>query len=280
MIRHAYPEDREAIFNIWRACFGDKKEYIDFFLDNSFDPDRCLVWDDNGHAVAMLHLRTADYASDNAKLNGRPVMYIYAAATLPEYQRRGIMAKLIAAANDEAAAQGCIFTFLLPAKDSLYQYYAKLGYITAFSIKRALLSKNELSKFKSKQINPDNIGALEKRREHFLPSIQWRKQELSYALKEWSFVGGETVHFRGGYVMARKKDDDVVEVKEACGRFEDVAAVLLDKCDSLKYGFLLAPYADYPFPTITDKYGMIKPIAIPDDCDIIREKPYVNLMLD
>lgn len=281
MIRHAYRNERSDIFNIWRACFGDSKEYIDFFLDHSFDPEKCLVWDDNGHAVAMLHLRTADYTSKNKELNGKPVMYIYAAATLPEYQRRGIMSKLIAAANDEAAAHGCMFTFLLPASDSLYQYYAKLGYIAAFSIKRAILSRNDLMGLKSEQIIPDNTGKspIEKRREHFLPSIQWREQELNYALREWNFVGGEIINFSGGYVMARKKED-VIEVKEACGKSEDVAAALLDKYDSLKYSFLLAPYAEYPFPAITAKYGMIKPLSIPENCNIIKEKPYVNLMLD
>lgn len=281
MIRHAYCENRSEIFNIWNACFGDRKEYIEFFLDNSFVPEKCLVWEENGQAVAMLHLRKADYVSKNIKLNGKPVMYIYAAATLPEYQGLGIMSKLIAAANDEAAANGCMFTFLLPASDSLYKYYARLGYVAAFCVKRALLSRNNLIELRSKQTISYNTGnrALEKRRKYFLPSIQWREQELNYALKEWNFVGGNIVHFNDDYVLARKKND-VIEVKEACGKFEDIAAVLLDKYDSLKYSFLLAPYAEYPFPTKSVKYGMIKPISISDYSDIIEDRPYVNLMLD
>ena len=92
MIRFAESRDREAVASIWRECFGDEGYYIDFFLNNLFKPERCLIYDYEGTPAAMLHLLPINLIDQAATFK---TQYIYAAATLPVFQRRGLMAKLI-----------------------------------------------------------------------------------------------------------------------------------------------------------------------------------------
>ncbi len=247
-----------------------------------------------GQAVAMLHILNAKYNT-----NGRsfPVQYIYAAATQVPFRGRGIMAALIGAAVKDGAAKGCLFTFLLPSNDGLYNYYARLGFKASFYIKKAILSRNELINASSVKIgdasvkidDADNLDLIpaggdsffKMRQAFFSPAVLWGKPELSYALAELQFTGGEILCFGKGYALCRKSGCSV-EVKEICGKFADAAGVLLSHFDSDKFTFYMPPYINAPFETQMKRYGML----IPSDnsCDIFeaatKANPYVNLLLE
>lgn len=288
MIRQAAPGDRGAIFELWQRSFGDDKSYIDFFLDHGFVARDCLVWDENGRPAAMLHLRLADFFDGKTEF---PAAYIYAAATLPEFRGRGIMAALIGAAQSAASARGCRFTFLLPGSDSLYGYYARLGFKEALFVKKAELSRKELERLaenrktaaSGEEISADwretdgktEIYAL--RREFFRPAILWRERELSYALAEWDFTRGELLRFPGGYALARRGARGV-EVREVCGDLSLAAAALL-KAGGEKFTLSLPPYLEPPFPANTARYGMISADGA-TALTVAAAKPYVNLMLE
>lgn len=280
MIRQPTLADRSALSEIWSVCFGDSDSYINFFLDNAFDPAGCFVWDEGGRPVAVLYVSFADFVTKN-KIE--PIMYIYAAATLPQFRGRGIMSRLIDAAAAHAASKGCIFTFLLPASDSLYNYYGKLGFETAFKIKKAVLSRKSLEKYACPQgveiKTTDKEKIYKLRLNFFRPAVQWRKKELFYALSEWQFTGGDVLCFDGGYALCRKREGAVL-VKEACGDFSKIASLLLTKYKSDSFTFMLPDYADYPFETQTSNYGMAR-LSNPEFQDrISRMNSYANLMLD
>lgn len=283
MIRKARFSDRRYLFDIWKNCFGDSKEYIEFFLENGFSKDNCLIWDEGGKPVSMLHLRMGEYIpSDNEffKNYNLSVMYIYAAATLPEFQNHGIMSALINAVNRIATEKGYLFTFLLPGNEGLYNYYSKLGYITSFQIKKAVLSREDLITFSALN-NYSGVGAsiAEQRKSFFVPSVKWNDKELSYAIKEWQLVSGEVLRFAGGYLLSRQMND-TVEVKEICGDFKTAAYTLLNRYKASKYSILIAPQNDYPFKTTVLKYGMMRAESEKISEKIKSEQAYVNLLLD
>ncbi len=277
MIKNPDAGDRDALFKIWQVCFGDIESYINFFLDNGYSPQNCLAFFENGSPVAMLHLRFADMF-----ISGRsePVMYVYAAATLPEYRGHGIMAQLIKAAVAYGDSLGCAFTFLLPANGSLYDYYGRLGFKTAFGVKKASLNRENLKEISSSNVSFSKISDYyESRLKFFSPVIQWRKTELSYAFAEWKFTGGEILEFDGGYALARKHDNRV-EVKEVCGDISALSSILLSHYDCGLFSFLLPPNNQYKFETKTERYGML--ISSTDKTyELVKNlNPYVNLMLD
>lgn len=291
MIRHSCTGDRSTLLEIWKVCFGDNESYINFFLDNGYDPKNCIVWDESGLLVAMLHLRMSDLA-----INGKvqPAMYIYAAATLPSFRGHGIMAKLIDTAVSYGSSKGCLFTFLLPGSDSLYDYYGKLGFETAFEVKKARLNREELEKaghsgFSALETSAgedlpratetDSTKIYMQRVSFFNPAVQWREKELSYAIAEWKFTGGEVLCFDGGYALCRERDG-CVEVKEACGDFAKLSDALLLRYACGTFTFLLPPYADFPFETLKIWYGMLASPSSGTAEQVRTVRPYINLMLD
>lgn len=282
MIRCAGNCDREAILRIWQTCFGDSESYISFFLNNGFHPDSCLLWEENGKPVAMLHLLYADYQTNEKRC---PVQYIYAAATLPAFQGRGIMGHMVDYAVKKGAEQGLLFTYLLPGSKGLYNYYAKLKFETAFSLQKAQVSREELKKTvslneteKFEKPNPDDIYT--QRQKEFCPAVLWQRETFGYVVSEWQFTGGDVLQGSGCYAFCRVRDNEV-EVRESAGEFGRVAAMLLAHYEAERFTFYFPQNQAVPFPAEVLPYGMLKPCRNDFSVqNVAAVKPYTNLMLE
>jgi len=286
MIRFAESRDREAVASIWRECFGDEGYYIDFFLNNLFKSERCLIYDYEGTPAAMLHLLPINLIDQAATFK---TQYIYAAATLPAFQRRGLMAKLIDFAVVYGIEKGFKFTSLLPANQSLYGYYEKCGFKSAFYIKRTILTRAQLTaaagNSKSAIIIPSDDKAIYSRRlDSFNSALLWDYEMFSYVLKEWRFTGGEIISFKNGYALCRKTDKGLL-IKELCitdGSFAAFASVLLERFEADIFIFYLPQSSQLFENTELLYYGMLR--ADNDNGVIVesvfKSKPYYNLMLD
>jgi predicted acetyltransferase len=288
VIRWSTFGDRDDIFEIWKVCFGDDDTYINFFINHRFEKNQCLVWEEQGAPVAMLHLLSAEYLSDEKSIL---VQYVYAAATKPVYRGRGIMAQLLDYAVKLGAAKGCLFTFLLPSNDRLYDYYGKLGFKPSFFIKKANLTRNNLETATSgKSDSTDKYdfkntisgeSLFKIRQAFFAPAVLWKMPELSYVLAEWNFTGGEILQCGKGYVLCREHGG-AVEVREVCGSFEDAVKALLLRFSGDNFTLFLPPYANLPFQTQTLRYGMLRPSDPSSNIveAVSSSKPYINLLLE
>jgi predicted acetyltransferase len=67
--------------------------------------------------------------------------YIYAACTAPEHRGKGYMSALLNGADDIARRQGKEFLCLVPSEQSLFEYYARFGYLSSFKTKKIVLSR-------------------------------------------------------------------------------------------------------------------------------------------
>jgi len=117
---------------LWKEAFGDSEEYINFFLDMhkgcTFVP---LI--ENGVLVSALYLI-------DGVLNDVDGFYLFAAATFKEHRSKGYMARLLKLAEEKAKQKNKSFIALVPAEKSLFDYYSRFGYKTAFYAKKQ--SKN------------------------------------------------------------------------------------------------------------------------------------------
>lgn len=287
MIRRAVPEDAGALLSIWRVCFGDDETYIRFFLQNLFPRGRCLVYEAEGAPTAMLHLLSASYWEPGKAEPTCAAQYVYAAATLPGYRGQGIMARLLAAAEQEGEKLGFRFTFLLPGSADLYGFYARLGYRTAFSIQKATVRRPQLASAaagapaapEAGETDPGEIFRVRNRR--FRPGLLWNQRELRYALAEWCFTGGIVLHMGTDYILCREKDG-IVTVKETTAPFPVTAAALLAHFQADRFDFFLPPGSGAPVSARNERYGMLKPSAGEEPfAEMLADAdPYVNLMLD
>ena len=122
----AKPEDKQALKMVYHTCFpGDPDSFWDFELESRMCSDNILTYRENGQIIATVQL-----LAEELTLSGTvyPVQYIYAAATLPEAQGRGIMGAMLHYAHQLARQRGQRFSVLITQNDSLFDFYARFGY--------------------------------------------------------------------------------------------------------------------------------------------------------
>ncbi len=144
MIRFARKDDFARIQILWEAVFGDSPDNIDAFLSAHFSVDAGLLFLEGGALCGMLWMLPLTLISGNMEY---PARYVYAVATDPAFRGRGIATDLIERAHDVMAACGEAASLLVPASESLFGYYAKRGYRTAFSIDVAEFGASALESF-------------------------------------------------------------------------------------------------------------------------------------
>lgn len=143
MITLAKDGMRTDLEYIWRACFNDSSAYVRYFFDNRYNPNNCAVYIDpyTGRPVAMLNMLSCTINEDGALI---PAQYIYAAATRPDHQGKGIMTRLIEYARRCAAARGQAYMVLVPGSKELYKFYEKQGFYTCFHVRNVCMTSSEL----------------------------------------------------------------------------------------------------------------------------------------
>lgn len=117
-------EYREDVISLWNECFGDSREYIEFFLENC--SHECIGFFENGSLLSMLFL--LDGAIDKYILK-----YIYAACTARKFRGRGYMSEIMEYAKTYCGEIGCDGIFLVPAEESLYSFYSRFGFESVFN---------------------------------------------------------------------------------------------------------------------------------------------------
>lgn len=123
VFRNAAASDRPALTRLWQEGFGDPVAFIDLFLESGFAPERSLVAELDGEVAAMLYWFDCTLGSDRYG-------YIYAVATDPRFQGRGIASMLMAEAHGLLARQGYTGAILSPGSESLFRFYGRMGYET------------------------------------------------------------------------------------------------------------------------------------------------------
>ena len=119
--RPAYGADRPAMAALWQQVFGDSPETIRAFYD-AFPQCRAVVAENKaGDVVAVVHVLPQTLALDRGP---RPVAYLYAVATRPDYRGRGICRGLMAFCEALLARLG--YALASPQNDVSLQDLARL----------------------------------------------------------------------------------------------------------------------------------------------------------
>ena len=171
---------------IWKTCFGDSNEYIDFFFDNCFPHAKCVVLLCDKLPIGAMYLM--DIKADEYALqkNG---YYVYAVAILPEYRGRGLFKKMHDALAGYLTSQN-MFSALCPANEKLCRYYAGLGYVENSFVTEMITTPSSVNK--SYHISDLEVETFKQKSEiaFGVSYINWEDTMLSYILLENSFCGG------------------------------------------------------------------------------------------
>jgi len=118
----AEPSDKNEVMAIWNYCFGDPKEYTDYYFKSRYKPENTVVAKDSDGIASALQLNP-----HRISLGGKlyDTSYIVGVSTLPQYRGLGIVRNLFAFAFNELFKRGELVSVLMPID---YSIYRKFGY--------------------------------------------------------------------------------------------------------------------------------------------------------
>lgn len=116
--KYLLAEERGRTRALYQAAFPeDTERFVDFYYQYKTRDNQILVLEQDGQIVSMLHRNPYTMI-----MNGYEFMadYIVAVATEKAFRHQGCMRKLLEKALNDMADQGMLFTFLMPASESIY----------------------------------------------------------------------------------------------------------------------------------------------------------------
>lgn len=279
--RKALPCDTDGMVHIWRNCFGDDEDTVRLFLNSGFDS---YVAVSNESTVAMLHFMKVEISLKNDIKNG---VYLYAAATLPEYRNRGIMSKLIEFAEQDALSNDIKFVCLTPSNEELFTFYKGLGYKDFFKTRFLVKKRAELEKDCKIAGNTTkySFDIIEKLRFNIywkrIGSILYPADYIKFGVKMYEHYGARFVCGKSGYLLYRDKDDGSTEILELAAEsceYPELLGKMLAECKSECFTFRLPADSDlFPDEGEVRYTGVIKPFA---PLMLDTAEPYMGLVLD
>ncbi len=280
MIRLSLKSDYDGLISLWKEAFGDGEEAIRMFLDSRYKPENTVVAEEDGEIVSMLFLLEGKFIIKGIIYSS---YYLYAAATAKSKQNRGLMAKLLAYAENLASSRNIDFICLKPANEGLYGYYNRFGYKTVFTAK---IIRSDLSESKTVVLNKETPDWKNVRKEVFDNSdrFEWDDSAIKFAVKQHLYYGGKVISDCNGYCLYTVEDRKCV-VKEFCftGNYINITSAYLHS----KYA-LDEIYFELPsdFECSSNKFEMKNngmALAVSDSAKSVIdsvENAYLNLTLD
>ena len=197
---------------LWRQCFEDSENYIDFFFRNRFAPENTEVWLCEDEAVAMAHLM-------DASVDGQKVWYGYAVAVDPGEQGRGFATALQRRVMSERPY------IVRPASVGLEDFYAHVGLKCTYFARAAWLDAAYGALPAAKNCTPQRYNQLRNARFTGRWDVRWDDAAVDYALRENAFCGGLCVEFPEGAALVLPVGD-ALRVRETTMKEDDALRLL------------------------------------------------------
>lgn len=271
-------DDYSALVSLWQTVFGDEADVVRFFLDNAVSTGDIYAKKIDGKIVSAFYLVDAVLVCGNEKSK---VKYLYAAATLPEYRKQGIMSDMIKSAAEILEEKGYDSVILCPADGKLYDYYEKLGFSRCFTDRIYTIGSSALAKYKGSRYFNSTVSYFDLRRS--IPSesfVEFRSGYLDYARMLASKYGFEISALFDDedkvFVIGHREEDTVIidEAISADGNYNHILSLLADiKCEIIKLKTpecIILP----DFESVTSDSGMMLSLTDKKDCrDIYLGQP-------
>lgn len=220
MITLAKKSQYPALQAMWSRCFDDGAQYPAFLFRNLLYTRNILVYNtDGGTPVGMLCYAPFDLQGPAACCRA---CYIFGVATLPEHRGKGISTQLLEGAHRLLAKSGVAASVLVPASQSLFDFYGRRGYAAAFSIrKQRFPAADRAPTGENCVLIPAALEGLADLRAGVFGGsrmfVRWGEDYLRYIDRECRFLGGEVlkiaVNGERGYAVCYRGTGDVL-VKE------------------------------------------------------------------
>ncbi len=253
---------------IWKICFSDSDEYIDFFFKNRINSCYPIVATYDNKVIGGMYLMPVT-AYEYSKI--KKGLYGYAIGVLPEYRKNGVY-RYIHSKIDEYITEKNMFYILSPANEKLCEYYKSLGFIENAYVCEETYEKttNESKRYVAEKLDVNHYFNL--RQEYFKDKnpIIWDSNALQYVLDENSHTDGENLYIKENeneyFVLLRKGENEVTVIESNIDNPSDFNNFILDRYKCNKIRWIKAE------STNKILYGLT--------CNLKKNNYYLNLILN
>lgn len=271
---------KEQTKRLWKASFDDTDNFVELYFDRVFHTDINHTIEYEGRVVAALQAIPFLFKAGDKILK---TAYLSGITTDADYRRQGFMGRLLDDTHRKLRDSGFDAAFLIPAKDFLFDIYAKFGYRTAFY--KDYQKINITSEYKgNNQVNVSSLAPSDISEAFRYFDYKQRQQTAGvifdkryfetvvdvFAMENNKVLIAKTDNRIAGIAFADTEGNvlklfaDSSDIEQAI--FYDLAKIICKRTILLKTNGKAIPY------------GMIKPLTdntLPDDI-----LPSVSLMLD
>ena len=197
-----YPTETVDLRQLWKEAFGDSDAFLGIFFAKGYSPRRCRCITDGDTVAAALYWF-------DCSLEGRKIAYLYAVATAISHRGKGLCRQLMADTHALLASQGYAGAILVPGEESLFDFYAKMGYQTISCAACHTCTPAE-SAADLTPLSPDAYAA---RRRQLLPQggVIQEGGNLAFLSELCDLYGGD------GWVMAASTEKNILTAMEFLG---------------------------------------------------------------
>ncbi len=234
----------------YQALFQQIFKEDPVFCDKIFSHRLDLVFDrkEDGNIASFLFA-----IPFSARVKGKEysAVYVYGVGTVPEARGKGYMREVFLK-MEEFFGKEIDFYYLVPASESLFLMYEKLGYETAFFLKKEMLfpEKNSALEYEIKEIPEAFHTDYLSWTNSFDTVILRTESDSSFYLSQGNYYKIENSGF---YVESSEFDRQTAHVREGYFEHEHTKACLLDFL--AKKGFTKAIFTT---PEPKTPYAMVK----------------------
>ena len=243
---------KSSLTDLWNRVFGDSCDFIELIFKPEYDGAvLCFAEIEEDKAVSAFYLIKNTLKYENELFDG---YYLYAAATLPEYRKFGIMSKLIREAQGFCRENSIDFISLVPSEESLYGYYSRFGFEKAMYRCENETPVLQISSDNNEQItDADKILSIRNRYEGNI--ISFHSSSFGYAFECLSYSGFKFCRITNdSYLLCSDEDDFSEFISTEKKLSENVEKLKMKK--RLTSPFALKSYKVHKYKP----YGMLFPV--------------------
>ena len=190
---------------LWKEAFSDNDEFINAFFSLGFSEQRALCVLENKELAGALYWFDMEYKDEK-------IAYIYGVATAKKFRGKGIGTAMMKKAKDHLSDKGYSAITLVPAQESVFGFYKKLGYKVFTHIDNKDFAAS-VNKTKARKVSVFNYFEERKKyTQNRYPSLSSESFDFLDYLLEF-YIGDD-------FISAIRKDSKTFSAVEFIGNLE------------------------------------------------------------
>ena len=126
---------------LWDKCFSEEDQrFVDFYFEKRYNEQDNIHIDKDGKVVSVMQLISYPFSYYGKTIG---CSYLSGCCTDPEYRSQGLMNDLIIKALNQAKNNGACFAALIPASESLFNYYEGTNLISTFDYSKIRIKRQQ-----------------------------------------------------------------------------------------------------------------------------------------